>query len=34
MFVSTQEIRQEYKVCEFIGTMLFTQEYKLFFPVP
>ena len=41
VYVSTQQIRPECKVCELryrpIGTMLlffFIQEYKLLFPIP
>ena len=37
IYVSTQEIRPECKVCELryrpIGTMFFTQEYNLLFPI-
>ena len=38
IYVSTQEIRPECKVCELryrpICTMFFTQEYNLLFPIP
>ena len=38
IYVSTQEIRPECKVCELgyrpIGTMFFIQEYNLLFPIP
>ena len=38
IYVSTQEIRPECKVCELryrpIGTLFFKQEYNLLFPIP
>ena len=38
MYVSTQEIRPECKVCELryrpIVTIFFIQEYNLLFPIP
>ena len=38
IYVSTQEIRPECKVCELcyrpIGTLFFIQEYNLLFPIP
>ena len=38
IYVSTQDIRQVYTICEIryrpFGTIFFTQEYNLLFPVP
>ena len=38
IYISTQEIRPECKVCELryrpIDTMFFIQEYNLLFPIP